>query len=116
MDKNEFIDAVAKQKGISRGKAYRSVEAVMDTIRILIMQGEEIKIGGFGTFDIVTDLKGERIPVFKAGRALKKVATEARKTLEHFFQKSIYLETFVKVDKDWRSSDKELKNFGYQMD
>ena len=42
MDKNEFIDAVAKQKGISRGKAYRSVEAVMDTIRILIMQGEEI--------------------------------------------------------------------------
>ncbi len=56
------------------------------------------------------------IIIGKQGRALKKVATEARKTLEHFFQKSIYLETFVKVDKDWRSSDKELKNFGYQMD
>ena len=50
------------------------------------------------------------------GKALKKVATEARRTLEHFFQKSIYLETFVKVDKDWRNSDKELKNFGYQLD
>ena len=50
------------------------------------------------------------------GKALKKVSTEARKTLEHFFQKSIYLETFVKVDKDWRNSDKELKNFGYQLD
>lgn len=50
------------------------------------------------------------------GKALKKVATEARKTLELFFKKSIYLETFVKVDKDWRSSDKELKNFGYQLD
>ena len=50
------------------------------------------------------------------GKALKKVASEARKTLEHFFQKSIYLETFVKVDKDWRSNDKELKNFGYQLD
>ena len=37
----------------------------MDTIRILVMQGEEIKIGGFGTFDIVTDIRGERIPVFK---------------------------------------------------
>lgn len=49
------------------------------------------------------------------GKALKKVATEARKTLEHFFQKTIYLEIFVKVDKDWRSSDKELKNFGYQL-
>ena len=56
------------------------------------------------------------IIIGKQGRALKKVATEARKTLEHFFQKSIYLETFVKVDKDWRSSDKELRNFGYQLD
>jgi GTP-binding protein Era len=50
------------------------------------------------------------------GKALKKVSSEARKTLERFFNKSIYLETFVKVDKDWRSSDKELKNFGYQLD
>ena len=56
------------------------------------------------------------IIIAKQGKALKKVATEARKTLEHFFQKTIYLETFVKVDKDWRSSDKELKNFGYQLD
>ncbi len=47
------------------------------------------------------------------GRALKKVATEARKALERFFGKSIYLETFVKVDKDWRNSDKELNLFGY---
>ena len=56
------------------------------------------------------------IIIGKQGKSLKKVATEARKTLEHFFQKTIYLETFVKVDKDWRSSDKELKNFGYQLD
>ena len=50
------------------------------------------------------------------GVALKTVATEARRALEHFFKKSIYIEFFVKVDKDWRSSDKELKNFGYQLD
>ena len=50
------------------------------------------------------------------GVALKKVATEARKALEKFFGKSIYLETFVKVDKDWRSSERELKNFGYNLD
>ncbi len=56
------------------------------------------------------------IIIGKQGRALKKVATEARKSLEKFFGKSIYLETFVKVDKDWRSSDKELKNFGYKLD
>ena len=47
------------------------------------------------------------------GVALKKVSTEARKTLEKFFDKKVYLETFVKVDKDWRSSQKELNNFGY---
>lgn len=47
------------------------------------------------------------------GLALKKVSTEARKSLEKFFGKSIYLELFVKVDKDWRNSEKELDNFGY---
>ena len=47
------------------------------------------------------------------GVALKKVSTEARKALERFFDKHIYLEVFVKVDKDWRSSQKELNNFGY---
>ena len=50
------------------------------------------------------------------GKALKKVSTEARRELERFFGKKIFLETFVKVDKDWRSSDKELRNFGYQLD
>ena len=47
------------------------------------------------------------------GVAIKKVNTEARKTLEKFFDKSIFLETFVKVDKDWRSNDRELSQFGY---
>ena len=47
------------------------------------------------------------------GIALKKVSTESRKALEKFFQKPIYLETFVKVDKDWRSNQRELDSFGY---
>lgn len=50
------------------------------------------------------------------GVAIKKVNMEARKTLEKFFDKHIFLETFVKVDKDWRSSDKELSAFGYNQD
>ena len=49
------------------------------------------------------------------GVALKKVSTEARKALEKFFAKPIYLEVFVKVDKDWRSSDRELEHFGYNQ-
>lgn len=47
------------------------------------------------------------------GIALKKVSTESRKALERFFGKSIFLEVFVKVDKDWRSSQRELDSFGY---
>ena len=47
------------------------------------------------------------------GTALKKVSSEARKSLEKFFGKKIFLETFVKVDKDWRNSQRELSNFGY---
>ncbi|MBR2775852.1 MAG: GTPase Era [Prevotella sp.] len=47
------------------------------------------------------------------GITLKKVSTEARKALEKFFGKSVFLETFVKVDKDWRSSQRELDSFGY---
>jgi GTP-binding protein Era len=47
------------------------------------------------------------------GMVLKKVSSEARKSLEKFFDKKIYLETFVKVDKDWRNSERELNHFGY---
>lgn len=50
------------------------------------------------------------------GVALKKVSTEARRTLEKFFAKSIYLEIFVKVDKDWRNSNKRLEAYGYKLD
>lgn len=50
------------------------------------------------------------------GQALKRVAVEARTDLEKFFGKKIFMEIFVKVDKDWRSSDRELRNFGYEQD
>ena len=49
------------------------------------------------------------------GVALKKVSTEARKSLERFFAKSIFLETYVKVDKDWRQSQKAMREYGYDL-
>ena len=55
----------------------------------------------------------KRIIIGHQGMALKKMSTEARKSLERFFDKKIFLETFVKVNKDWRNSQKELNNFGY---
>ena len=50
------------------------------------------------------------------GKSLKKVGTEARKDLEAFFEKKIFLELFVKVEKDWRNKDTKLRNFGYNLD
>ncbi len=47
------------------------------------------------------------------GAALKKVGTEARKDLERFFQKQVFIEIYVKVNKDWRDNEKQLKRFGY---
>lgn len=48
------------------------------------------------------------------GAALKKVGMQARKDLEVFFDKQVYLDLYVKVNKNWRSSDKQLKRFGYK--
>ena len=49
------------------------------------------------------------------GQALKRVAIEARQDLEKFFGKKIFMEILVKVDKDWRSSERELRIFGYEQ-
>lgn len=48
------------------------------------------------------------------GDAIKKVGTEARLDLEKFFNKKIHLNLFVKVKKDWRKNERDLKNFGYR--
>jgi GTP-binding protein Era len=49
------------------------------------------------------------------GQALKKTGTDARKDIEDFFGKKVYLELYVKVSKDWRDKDRPLRNFGYNM-
>lgn len=50
------------------------------------------------------------------GVALKKVGSSARKDIERFFDKKVFLEIFVKVEKDWRNRDNLLKRYGYQLD
>lgn len=50
------------------------------------------------------------------GRALRKVGTMARKDIEKFFEKKVYLETYVKVEKDWRNREKFLRQYGYKLD
>ena len=49
------------------------------------------------------------------GKSLKKIGSEARLDIERFFEKKVFLEIFVKVEKDWRNRDKQLKSFGYDI-
>ena len=87
-----------------------SVEVVVEQFK------EEDKKISIDTVIYVERESQKGIIIGHQGVALKKVSTEARKALEKFFYKTIFLKTFVKVDKDWRNSDKELKNFGYNLD
>lgn len=73
MKRAEFVKAVAKQNGISSRQAYRAVNSVLDTLRVMLSEGEDIEIGGFGTFKVLTDLRGNRTPFFRSGKALKRV-------------------------------------------
>ncbi len=56
------------------------------------------------------------ILIGKGGRALRKVGTEARKDIEAFFGKKVFLELFVKVERDWRNREQKLRGFGYQLE
>ena len=55
------------------------------------------------------------ILIGKAGSALKRVGSQARKDIEDFLQKQVFLQLFVKVDRDWRSSASRLKHYGYDL-
>lgn len=56
------------------------------------------------------------IIIGKQGSALRKVGTDARKDIEAFFEKKVFLQLYVKVEKDWRNRERKLRNFGYQLE
>ena len=55
------------------------------------------------------------IIIGKAGSALKRVGSQARQDIEEFFQKQVFLQLFVKVDKEWRSNTGRLRHYGYDL-
>lgn len=61
----------------------------------------------------VTRETQKMIIIGEGGRAIKRMATDARRSIEEFVQSKVFMETTVKVRKDWRDSDRDLKNFGY---
>ena len=75
MDTKDFTRELAERKGISEEMAYRSINTVMDTIRQILTEGEEIKIGSFGKFTVVTDLEGNKTAVLCPAKSLRQALT-----------------------------------------
>jgi GTPase len=104
-----FVSEIVREKILLNYKKEipYSVEVVVNSFK------EEEKIIKMQV-DILVERDSQKgIIIGDRGMALKKVGTMARKDLEAFFNKQVFIELFVKVDKDWRSSDNRLKNFGY---
>jgi len=104
-----FVSEIIREKILLNYKKEipYSVEIVVNSFK---EQETIIKI----QVDILVERDSQKgIIIGDRGAALKKISIQARKDLESFFKKQIYLELFVKVDKDWRNNDKRLKNFGY---
>ena len=77
---------------------------------------EEDNLIRIKTLIIVERDSQKGIIIGNKGQALKKVGTTARKDIERFFGKKVFLEIFVKVEKDWRNRDVLLRSFGYRLD
>lgn len=86
-----------------------SVEVEVETFK------EEEKLIRINAVIYVERDSQKGIIIGKQGSSIKRIGMEARKDLEVFFQKQIYLELFVKVDKDWRQKDTRLRHYGYEL-
>ena len=96
---------------LTREEVPHSVAVVVDRIS----RSDEEKVQVQATI-IVERNSQKGIIIGHNGYALKKISTEARKALEKFFAKHIYLEIFVKVDRNWRNSAQRLEAYGYRLD
>ncbi|MFA6770547.1 MAG: GTPase Era [Bacteroidales bacterium] len=85
-------------------------EVVIDSFK------EEETINNIDAIIYVTRDSQKGIIIGKGGLALKKVGTQARKDMETFFEKKVFLQIFVKVNPNWREESKKLKQFGYIQD
>lgn len=104
-----FVSEIVREKILLNYKKEipYSVEVVVNSFK---EEERIIKI----QVDILVERDSQKgIIIGDKGSALKRVGTAARKDMETFFKKQIFLELFVKVDKDWRSNESRLKNFGY---
>lgn len=111
-DKNErfFVEEIIREKVLLlyQKEIPYSVEIAVESFK------DEEKIIKIGAVIFVNRNTQKGIIIGHKGEMLKRVGTEARKDMEEFFGKKIFLEMFVKVRKDWRDNDSQLRKFGYE--
>jgi GTPase len=105
-----FVSEIIREKILLNYKKEipYSVEVVVESFK------DEEKIIKIRAEILVVRDSQKGIIIGHQGKALKKVGSDARKDIEAFFGKQVFLELFVKVNKDWRDNDQQLKRFGYQ--
>jgi GTP-binding protein Era len=105
-----FVSEIIREKIIVsyRQEIPYSVEVVIDSFR------ESEKLLSIRAIIYVIRDSQKGIIIGHRGEALKKVGTEARKDIEEFLGKKVFLELYVKVNKDWRNKTGQLRNFGYR--
>jgi GTP-binding protein Era len=104
-----FVSEIIREKillNYSKEIPY-SIEVVVDEFK------EEKNIIRIKAFIYVSRDSQKAIIIGHKGNAIKKVGTEARIDIEDFIEKKVYLELSVKVNKDWRNKESQLKRFGY---
>lgn len=107
-----FVDEIIREKVLLNydQEIPYSVEVAVESFK------EEERIIHINAVIYVERDSQKGIIIGKGGKSIKKVGTEARIDLEAFFDKKIFLELFVKVEKDWRNKDNKLKAFGYRLE
>ncbi len=105
-----FISEIIREKILLfyKQEVPYSVEVAVDSYK------EDEKIIRIAAWIFVTRESQKMIIIGKGGRAIKRVGIEARKDIEAFVGKHVHLELSVKVVKDWRDNERQLKRFGYE--
>ncbi len=110
-DKNErfIVSEIIREKILTHFKQEipYSVQVEVEDFK------EEEEIIRIRALIIVARVSQKNIIIGHRGSMIKRFGTEARKDMERFFDKKVFLQTFVKVDKDWRNDDRKLKKYGY---
>ena len=107
-----FVSEIIREKILTRYK-----QEIPYSCEVIVTEYiDELKIVRIRTEIIVDRDSQKSIMIGHQGKALKSVGTEARKDIEKFVGKKVYIELFVKVDKNWRNDPSKLKKYGYFSD